>query len=80
MSQKRIVYEFMDDDDIMPEADSNVTYYPKTSFGDSHEDCDFKYFTKNEIISDVLKYYDRFSNIVAEESNEMFISIYKNSD
>ena len=79
MGQKRIVSEYMVDDDNLPDLDSNVTYFPKTYFGDSREGYDVQYFTKNELISDVLKHYDRFLKIVAEESNEMFISSDNNS-
>lgn len=74
MGQKRIVSEYMVDDDNLPDLDSKVTYFPKTYFGDSREGYDVQYFTKNELISDVLKHYDRFLKIIAEESNEMFIS------
>ncbi len=74
MSQKRIVSEYMVNDDNLPNLESNLTYFPKTYFGDSREGYDVQYFTKNELISDVLKHYDRFLKIVAEESNEMFIS------
>ncbi|MCY0969190.1 BCCT family transporter [Chryseobacterium wangxinyae] len=74
MSQKRIVSEYMVNDDNLPNLENNLTYFPKTYFGDSREGYDVQYFTKNELISDVLKHYDRFLKIVAEESNEMFIS------
>lgn len=78
LSQKRIVSEYMVDDDNLPDLDSKVTYFPKAYFGDSREGYDIQYFTKNELISDVLKHYDRFLKIIAEESNEMFISSNSN--
>ncbi|UXD70538.1 BCCT family transporter [Sphingobacterium faecium] len=79
MGQKRIVSEYMVDDDNLPDLEGRVTYFPKTYFGDSREGYDVQYFTKNELISDVLKHYDRFLKIIAEESNEMFISIENNT-
>lgn len=79
MNQKRIVSEYMVDDDNLPDLDSKVTYFPKTYFGDSREGYDVQYFTRNELISDVLKHYDRFLKIIAEESNEMFISSDSNT-
>lgn len=79
ISQKRIVSEYMVADDNLPDLDNKVTYFPKTYFGDSREGYDVQYFTKNELISDVLKHYDRFLKIIAEESNEMFISSESNS-
>ncbi|WDF48716.1 BCCT family transporter [Chryseobacterium sp. KACC 21268] len=71
---KRIVSEYMVDDKNLPNLESNVTYYPQTYFGDSREGYDVQYFTKNELISDVLKHYDRFLKIIADRSNEMFVS------
>ena len=50
-----------------------LKFFPKAYFGDSRESYDIQYFTKNELISDVLKHYDRFLDIVSEERNEMFI-------
>ncbi|KFE97618.1 BCCT family transporter [Chryseobacterium luteum] len=79
IAHKRIVSEYMVDDDNLPDLDSKVTYFPKTYFGDSREGYDVQYFTKNELISDVLKHYDRFLKIIAEESNEMFISTDNNT-
>lgn len=80
VSQKRIVSDYMVDDDNLPDLDSKVTYFPKTYFGDSREGYDVQYFTKNELISDVLKHYDRFLKIIAEESNEIFISSDNNAE
>ena len=77
-AHKRIVSEYMVEDDNLPDLESNITYFPKTYFGDSREGYDVQYFTKNELISDVLKHYDRFLKIIAEESNEMFISSNSN--
>lgn len=79
-AHKRIVSEYMVEDANLPDLDSNVTYFPKTYFGDSREGYDVQYFTKNELISDVLKHYDRFLKIIAEESNEMFISSNSNTE
>ena len=73
-SQKRVVSEYLVDDDNLPDLESKNTYYPKSYFGDTREGYDVQYFTENELISDVLKHYERFLEIIAEESNEMFIS------
>jgi choline/glycine/proline betaine transport protein len=66
----------------LPEIQADGTFFPKTYFGDTRESYDIQYFTKNELISDVLKHYDRFLDIVSEERNEMFISSdsYKNNE
>lgn len=73
-SQVKVVSEYLIDDHNFPEVHEKRTFYPKTFFGDGREGYDVQYFTKNELISDVLKHYERFLEIVSEESNEMFIS------
>ncbi|WP_312090795.1 BCCT family transporter [Chryseobacterium sp.] len=61
-------------DENLPGMDRSIRYFPKSYFGDTREGYDIQYFTKNELISDVLKHYERFLTIVSEESNEMFVS------
>ncbi len=68
------VSNFLVDEDNLPDIGTKGTFFPKAYFGDTRESYDIQYFTKNELISDVLKHYDRFLDIVSEESNEMFIS------
>ena len=65
---------FLVSENNFPEVQGKGAFYPKAYFGDTRESYDVQYFTKNELISDVLKHYDRFLDIVSEEQNEMFIS------
>lgn len=58
----------------LPEAKNRETYYPKSYFGDERNGYDIQYFTKDELISDILKHYERYLEIISEEKNEMFIS------
>lgn len=73
-SQSKAVSDYLVNEENLPDIDENKTYIPKAYFGDSREGYDIQYFTKNELISDVLKHYERFLSIVSEERNEMFIS------
>jgi choline/glycine/proline betaine transport protein len=73
-SQPKLVSEFLLDEDNLPDIDKNKTYFPKAYFGDAREGYDIQYFTKNELISDILKHYERFLEIISEERNEMFIT------
>lgn len=61
-------------EDNLPDVDVAETYIPKSYFGDARDGYDVRLFTKNELISDVLKHYERFIEIISEERNEMFIS------
>ncbi|WP_035758617.1 BCCT family transporter [Flavobacterium tegetincola] len=68
------VSNYLIDENNLPDIHAKGTFFPKAYFGDTRESYDIQYFTKNELISDVLKHYDRFLDIVSEERNEMFIS------
>jgi len=74
-SHSKTISESMIKDDNLPDVDESKTYYPRAYFGDAREGYDIQYFTKDELISDVLKHYERFLEIISDEDNEMFISI-----
>ena len=73
-NETKTISEYLINEDNLPELDDNRVFYPKSYFGDDREGYDVQLFTKNELISDVLKHYERFIEIVSEEKNEMFIS------
>lgn len=73
-NELRIVSDYLLGEDNLPNIEDNRTFYPKSYFGDDREGYDVQLFTKNELISDVLKHYERFIEIISEERNEMFIS------
>ncbi|RZJ86840.1 MAG: BCCT family transporter [Chryseobacterium sp.] len=79
-SQLKVVSEYVMEEQNLPELEDKKTYYPKSYFGDVREGYDVQYFTKNELISDVLKHYERFLEIISEEKNEMFISSDANQE
>ena len=73
-NQSRTVSAYLLNEDNLPDADDNKAHFPGSYFGDAREGYDVRLFTKNELISDVLKHYERFIEIISEERNEMFIS------
>lgn len=73
-SDSKIISDYLLNEDNLPDIENNRTFYPKSYFGDDREGYDVQLFTKNELISDVLKHYERFIEIISEEKNEMFIS------
>ncbi len=74
----KTVSDYLIDEVNLPKVQEKGTFYPRAYFGDSRESYDIQYFTKNELISDVLKHYDRFLDIVSEEGNEIFFSANRN--
>ena len=73
-NETRFVSDYLLSEDNLPDVEGNRIFFPKSYFGDDREGYDVQLFTKNELISDVLKHYERFIEIIAEEKNEMFVS------
>lgn len=73
-TESKIVADYLLAKDNLPDVDSNKTFYPMSYFGDQRQGYDVHIFTKNELISDVLKHYERFIEIISENKNEMFVS------
>jgi len=73
-SESKILSDYLLNEENLPGSEENIIYFPKSYFGDTREGYDVKLFTKNELISDVLKHYERFIEIISEEKNTLFIS------
>ncbi len=58
----------------LPETVSDELFFPLSYFGDTREGYNVHYFTKNELITDIVKHYERFLRLTSEEKNAMFIS------
>ena len=48
-------------------------YVPVTYYNDGRRGNDIQYLTKEEIIADVLREYERFSSVIRNEQNEILI-------
>ncbi|MDH7913998.1 BCCT family transporter [Winogradskyella sp. SYSU M77433] len=73
-NESKIVSEYLLNEENLQDIDDNQTFFPKSYFGDDRKGYNVLLFTKNELISDVLKHYERFIEIISEEKNEMFVS------
>ncbi len=58
-------------DDSVPTVENSHSYEPVTFFGDGRLGYDVQYMTKNEIITDVLKQYERYMSLVMDSSNQL---------
>ena len=67
------ISDMLMDEENFPEIDSSTSYIPETYFGDSRVGYNVEYFTKRELITDVLKQYERFLSLSGEERNQLFI-------
>jgi choline/glycine/proline betaine transport protein len=77
-NQSRTISEFFTREQNLPSPEDQLAHFPESYFGDRRPGYDVRLFTKEELISDVLKHFERFVEIVAEQRNEMFVS--RNTD
>jgi len=70
-AEKRVISEYLIDDDNTPDIDNNTQYVPVTYFSDGRAGNDIQYLGKDEIIADILREYDRFLSIVADDEKAM---------
>ena len=72
--ESRPIAEYLLNEENLPGPEEEMVYFPKSYFGDGRPGYDVKLFTRNELISDVLKHYERFIGIISEDKNGMFVS------
>lgn len=73
-NESRDIPDYFVEEENLPDANREESFYPLSYFGDTREGYSVLYFTKNELITDVLKHYERFLKLTSEEKNVMFIS------
>lgn len=74
-NQLKKISDFIVNEENIPGAADNKTYIPKSYFGDKRSGYNVEYFTKNEVIADVLKQYERFLELSSDEKNEIFTDV-----
>lgn len=77
-NHSRPVAEYLVNEENLGGFEGERIHIPMSYFGDARKGYDIQLFTKNELISDVLKHYERFIRIISEEKNELFISSNSN--
>lgn len=70
-AEKRTVSDYMVEDDNTPEVASGIQYVPVTYYTDGRTGNDIQYLSKEEIIADVLREYERYLSIVADDNKAM---------
>jgi len=71
MAEKRTISEYLINEDNTPDIDTSKQYVPVTYYADSRAGNDIQYFSKDEIIADVLREYERFISIISDEQHAM---------
>ncbi|WP_031530258.1 BCCT family transporter [Dyadobacter crusticola] len=74
-NQNKMISSILVKERNVPSVKGNEAYSPVSFFGDNRLGYNMEYFTKNEIIADVLKQYERFLELSSEVKNEIFTDI-----
>ncbi|MFA6728602.1 MAG: BCCT family transporter [Prevotella sp.] len=72
-AERRVVSDYLIEDDNTPDVDSKYQYLPITYYTDGRAGNDIQYLNKEEIIADVLREYERYINIVADSRHDMLV-------
>ncbi|ABR73923.1 transporter [Actinobacillus succinogenes] len=76
--QSRELSDLVVEDGNVPNMDENKIYEPITYFFDGRQGYDVQYMTKDELIADVLKQYERFMNLAMDDSHDLMTADVEN--
>ena len=74
-AEAQTLSDSMINEDNTPDVDSSTSYLPITYFSDGRMGNDIQYMTKDEIIADILREYDRFINIISNDENALLFKV-----
>ncbi len=70
-AEKRTVSDYLIEDDNTPEVETGVQYVPVTYYSDGRMGNDIQYLSRDEIIADVLREYERYLSIISDDEKSM---------
>lgn len=60
-------------EDNTPNAETDVQFVPITYFNDGRSGNNIQYMTKDEVIADILREYERFISLISDDKNELLV-------
>ncbi len=70
-AEKRSVSDYLIEEDNTPDVETGIQYIPVTYYSDGRTGNDIQYLSREEIIADVLREYERYLSIVSDEEKSM---------
>lgn len=58
-------------EDNTPDINSGIIYVPVTYFNDGRLGNNIQYMTKDEVIADIVKEYERFITLISDQRNAL---------
>ncbi len=74
MAEKKVMSDLLLNEENMPDSSSDISYIPVSYYNSGRRGNDIQYLSKEELISDILREYERFLNIVANAENELLLA------
>ncbi len=78
VAEKRTISDYLVEDDNTPDVETGIQYIPVTYYTDGRTGNDIQYLSREEIIADVLREYERYLSIISDEKKSM-VFIDKNA-
>lgn len=70
-AEKRSISDYIIEEDNTPNIDTNQQYIPITYYSDGRSGNDIQYLSKEEIIADILREYERFLSVISDKQKAM---------
>jgi len=70
-AEKRTVSDYLVEDENTPDVETGVQYIPVTYYSDGRTGNDIQYLSRDEIIADVLREYERYLSIISDDDKSM---------
>jgi choline/glycine/proline betaine transport protein len=70
-TETQTISDYIAEEDNTPDVETDKQYVPVTYYTDGRTGNNIQYLTKEEIIADVLREYERYISIVSDEDNAM---------
>ncbi|MCR5248583.1 MAG: BCCT family transporter [Paludibacteraceae bacterium] len=71
VAEKRTVSDYLIEEDNIPDVETGYQYVPVTYFSDGRAGNDIQYLSRDEIIADVLREYERYLSIISDDEKSM---------
>ncbi|MCR4851993.1 MAG: BCCT family transporter [Prevotella sp.] len=70
-AEKQSVSDYLVEDDNTPDVETGFQYIPVTYYSDGRSGNDIQYLSREEIIADVLREYERYLSIISDDEKAM---------
>ncbi|MFV0419820.1 MAG: BCCT family transporter [Dysgonomonas sp.] len=73
IAESQTLSDYIIQEENAPDIETGTTYVPITYFNDGRSGNNIQYMTKNEIIVDILREYERFISLISDDKNELLV-------